>query len=460
VRIVSGLVGRPPGGPPRPAGVNVGFTPRVDTSPAIAGGLVGRGDLVAQERLTYLRHVCELLWPPPAVVSIDDGRGQSSATGIPRHRARGAQRPGVSNFGLVPGLRRPPLLVPAEQHVAAAAIHHFSGQRSRAARITTKMFSLVLASGLGDAVLRGRVQVDTFAAAETIETYLAAVLDQDIMVSMYVGPPRANRKPVLQILTPDGHPVAFAKVGINPLTCRLVRSERDALTSLDHADLAGISLPRVLHHNQWRGLEVLVLSAVPAWARRQPLPRGRLATVMNAVAHVDGVDSEPLCGSAYLRQLRDRLGGADKSPEQSALMWALDALAARSGETTLTYGAWHGDWAPWNMAHTKRGLLVWDWERFTPGVPLGFDALHYRLQDDLGPGHRDPLTAAAAISSSAAQLLAPFGIGDEQAWLTGVLYLAELATRYLVDRQASAGAQNGAPGTWLIPAVTREVARL
>jgi hypothetical protein len=441
-------------------GVNVGVTHSVETSPAAEGGSVDRGDLAAEERLIYLRRVCELLWPPPAVVTMDDGRGQLSSADVPRRRARGAERPRVSNFGLVPGLRRPPLLVPAEQHVAAAAIHHFSGQRSRAARMTTKMFSLVLASGFGDAVLRGRIQVDAPAAAETIETYLAAVLGRDIMVSMYLGPPRANRKPVLQLLSPDGEPVAFAKVGTNPLTCRLVRAERDALTRLNQAGLDGISLPRVLHHEQWRGLEVLVLSAVPAWTRRRPLPPARLAAAMSTLAQVDGLHSEPLRDSAYLRRLHDRLAAADKGPEQAALIWALDALAARAGRTALTYGAWHGDWAPWNMASTKHGLLVWDWERFTPGVPLGFDALHYRLQADLGPGHRDPVAAVAATSHSAAQLLAPFGVTDEQAPLTGVLYLAELATRYLVDRQASAGARNGAPGTWLVPAISREVARL
>jgi hypothetical protein len=41
-----------------------------------------------------------------------------------------------------------------------------------------------------------------------------------------------------------------------------------------------------------------------------------------------------------------------------------------------------------------------------------------------------------------------------------VLYLADLATRYLVDRQAEAGSPLGAPGKWLLPAITGEVARL
>jgi len=82
------------------------------------------------------------------------------------------------------------------------------------------------------------------------------------------------------------------------------------------------------------------------------------------------------------------------------------------------------------MASTDSGLLVWDWERFTSGVPLGFDALHYRLQADVGPGHRDPLAAAMASSRDAPKLLAPFGIRPEQARITGILYLADLATRY------------------------------
>jgi hypothetical protein len=112
------------------------------------------------------------------------------------------------------------------------------------------------------------------------------------------------------------------------------------------------------------------------------------------------------------------------------------------------------------MASTGEGLLVWDWERFASGVPLGFDALHYWLQSEVGPQHRDPLAAAAECAGNAARLLAPFGIDAAKARLTAALYLADVATRYLVDRQAQAGAPLGAPGTWLIPALVAEVARL
>jgi hypothetical protein len=405
-----------------------------------------------------LLQMCELLWPPPAELVL----GRPAAGHVPAGGASGEDAPGPvgTDFILVPGLRRPPLLVPADHRVAAAAVRHYSGQRSPAARLTTKLFSACLNSGLGGAMFRHRLTMHVPAGADTVETYLAGVLSRDIRVSMYLGPPRANRKPVLHILSPAGEPVAFAKIGINPLTRQLVRTEHDTLTRLKQAELPGITVPGVLHYGTWQELQILVMSALPAWQNRQPLAAPQLAGAMAAVASVAGVHSGPLGSSEYLTSLRSRLSSATDSPDQATLLWLVDELTARAGQVTLGYGAWHGDWAPWNMASTTNGILVWDWERFTTGVPLGFDALHYRLQAQVGPGHRDPAAAALACVHDAAQTLTPFGVSPAQAQATALLYLADLATRYLSDRQAAAGARLGAPGSWLIPALTNSIARL
>jgi hypothetical protein len=66
----------------------------------------------------------------------------------------------------------------------------------------------------------------------------------------------------------------------------------------------------------------------------------------------------------------------------------------------------------------------------------------------------DPALAADGLVERAPDLLAPLGVGPADARLTALLYLAELSARYLVDRQAEAGARLGAPGRWLIPALT------
>ena len=318
----------------------------------------------------------------------------------------------------------------------------------------------MLTSGVGSAFLRHRVFVATPPGADTIEAYLRQTVAPNLRVGMYLGPPRANRKPVLQLLTPAGRLAGFAKISINPLTGRLCRAEWASLARLSCAGLVHVTVPEVKHYGQWRGLDVLVLSALPVWRPAHPLPAGLLTDAMEEVAAVDGLQQARLGTAPFFRLLHDRLSAADQGPPRAALLTALSAVAERAASEVLTFGAWHGDWTASNMAHTGGGLLVWDWERFAPGVPLGFDALHHWLQAEVITGRHGPLAAAVACPALAVSLLAPWGIDARQARLTAVLYMAELATRYLADQQSRAGARHGAPETWLIPAIANETARL
>lgn len=407
----------------------------------------------------YLHDVCELLWPPPAVITLDDG-GTRWSRGEANESSPEAADSVVSEYLLIPGARRPPLLVPAEPRLAAAAVRHYRAPRAWFARTASNALSIGLARGFGRSLVRGRIRVTQPREADTVEGYLRAAFSQEVRVSMYLGPARANRKPVLQLLSPAGKPLGYAKIGINPLTRDLVRTEQATLLRLAGAKLAGIRVPRVLHFDQWHGYDVLVLDVLPVWLRDTPCPPQRLAAAMVEVSRMDGLRTAPLADSTYLTRLRARLTDADDDPQRAALLQALDALVARAGSETLTFGAWHGDWSPWNMSNTRQGLLLWDWERFSSDVPVGFDALHRWVQTEVGPGRREPLAVATQCPDRAPDLIAPFGIDGRQARLTASLYLAELATRYLVDRQAQAGARLGTPGAWLIPAISAEAARL
>jgi hypothetical protein len=350
--------------------------------------------------------------------------------------------------------------VPPGPRTAAAAVRRYGEPGSLRARLGGRVLSLGLGSGIGGAALRKRLRVQAPPGAPTIETYLRAQLGLEIRVSMHLGAARANRKPVLQLLTQDGATVGFAKIGISPLTSDLVRAERDALTRLGAADLRFLAVPRVLHYGRWQDLTVLVLSPLPVWHRRTPLPAGRLALAMTEVAGMAGISREPLAAGGYWQRLGARLAVADDGDDHRALRQALAAVGRQAGDTVLAFGAWHGDWTPWNMASTRSGLLVWDWERFTAGVPLGFDALHHWLQVQVISRRRDSRVAAADCVERASDLLAPFEVGPGAARLTALMYLADLAARYLTDRQSEAVPGLGAPGRWLIPALTAGVAGL
>jgi hypothetical protein len=286
------------------------------------------------------------------------------------------------------------------------------------------------------------------------------MLGRPVLVSVHLGAPRANRKPVLQLLTEAGETIGFAKVGINPLTASLVRAEHATLDRLHATGLTQLHAPRVLGQDRWNDLEILVLSPLPVWRRRVPPLPGALQRAMTEIAGVAGVRESAITTSEYWQHLMARLEAAGDGPEHAALGSALARLESLACAATLRFGSWHGDWTPWNMASTAEGLLVWDWERFTTPAPTGFDALHCWLQAEVTRNRREPAETAKACVRRAPVLLEPFGVAGHEARLTALLYLADLSVRYLADRQEKAGAALGAPRRWLLPALNASIGEL
>ncbi|GAA1792051.1 hypothetical protein GCM10009682_12580 [Luedemannella flava] len=390
-------------------------------------------------RAQYLSEVLELLYPA------GDGLGD------------------VTQFLVIPDLRRPRLLVPANDlRLAAAAVRRYARPQSRLARLKRDAVVASLRTGTARLLLRSRVRLEP--GVDTIETYLRAALRAELSVSIHIGPARANRKPVLQVLGPDGATLGFAKLGIGPLTRDLVRQETAVLTRLAGLRLADVTVPEVRHAGRWHGHEVLVQSALPVWDPRAAWSADRLAGAMLSVATGAGVSGGDLAGSRYWAALRARLAPLDAQPDGATLRRAAHDLIDRVGATRLAYGQWHGDWAPWNMATLPDTLLLWDWERCAVDVPLGFDALHYALQRDLQAAGFAVARAGGAVHhcvDAAATTLRPFGVASpDAARVTALLYLVDLAARYLADRQAEAGARLGALGTWLLPTLIRRVSHL
>jgi hypothetical protein len=391
-------------------------------------------------RTQYLNEVLALLYPPPC----DTGGGPG---------------PVITEYLVVPNARRPRLLVPSlNPSVAAAAVRRYAEPQSRMARLKRDAVVAAVHTRSTGLFFRDRIRISGPASAG-IDGYLSDALRRDLAVSIHIGPARANRKPVLQLLSTEGETFAFGKIGSGTLTRSLVRAETAALNTLGHSNLTKLAVPRVLHAGQWRGLEVLIQSALPVWLPRATLNQRRLTAAMLDVAGCQGLTNGSLTGSAYWEKLQARLAAVADRPEGAALAAAVSVLAAHSGGTTLRYGAWHGDWAPWNMANLENALLVWDWERFATGVPLGFDAIHHELQRRI-QSTGDARAAVEATVRRSDELLAPFGVAPVSREITALLYLVDLAVRYLTDRQAEAGARLGVLGTWLLPVLIRRVEEL
>jgi hypothetical protein len=116
---------------------------------------------------------------------------------------------------------------------------------------------------------------------------------------------------------------------------------------------------------------------------------------------------------------------------------------------TVQIGAWHGDWHPSNMAVVGGRLLVWDWERFALGVPVGCDALHFEMQQAIYVAKATPREAVTDLVVRAPRLLSPLGVASADATLVTAAYLLHLGARYLRDDQARFGPVE----EWLLPTV-------
>ena len=272
-------------------------------------------------------------------------------------------------------------------------------------------------------------------------------------VGLHHGPPRANRKPILQLLDSRSRDLAFVKVGSRELTRPLVVAEGNALGRLSTAGLRRVVVPAVLHAESWQGSQLLVLAPVATTSSAQP----RLSLLAEAMVEVCGCvgrASQPLAMSDYWGDLGQRLKEID-GPMAAPLRQIRRDLETPAHHSRVGLGAWHGDWTPWNMSWSLDQVVVWDWERFALGVPAGFDALHFELQSTIRRGGVEPRQAIGRLIGRAPELLVPFGVAPSEFRLLVSTYLLELATRYVHDRQDQAGARLGDIGSWLLPELGR-----
>lgn len=380
------------------------------------------------------------LYPPPFAVQAGAGRFGAAPTAT---KAAWAAIPSVDN---------PKLLVPIGSRSAATRTmrRQLNGRRLR-----TRMAraGLTLATGTGALMRmpRLRIVVAGPSNAPSIEDPLREVLGVGaVRLTMPVGPPRSNRKPVLQVTDGSGQVLAFAKVGHNPLTQRLVRQEGDALRALGSIPFHDVRIPRVVAALEWSGYDVLVLEPLDIPSRRLTGEAGRrrLLSVVLEVAAIGGRGPVPWAQHPLRAAL---LARSEQCGDQAARL--RHEVGRISLGVSLATGSWHGDLNSGNVALVPGRCPVWDWERFDSDVPVGFDLLHHDLHESITTRGVPARLAATRLLRTATATLAPLGVDPNTADAVARSYLLTLACRYLADDQRGAGGALGRVDEWLLPAL-------
>lgn len=384
----------------------------------------------AAGRLAYLDDCVSLLWP-------DAGSAEQSMIVLPSARA-------------------PRLLVPVRPvRAGVAAVIRYTAQQGVRDQVAAVALAGAVAAGYGRLLpaVRANGAARSDPGTESVDELLGALLGQRVLSSLALTRARSNRKPVLQVFDRAGHTIAFAKIGVSALARQLVDAEAGTLQALAAARLHCLDIPRVLQHAQWRGMSVLVTTALPR-GRRPPRarPLGGASGLVAAMREVSAIDATacPSGMSQYLTGLRVRIAalGSEATEWDELLDEILDARELDQ----LPSGAWHGDWTSWNCAQRRGRLSVWDWERFTSPAPQGFDLLHYVLNDAVGAQQDRFARAVVTMISDAPQLLRPWQLRPAEARSIAVLYVLDVALRYQADDARLTDARGGTE-EWALPAI-------
>ncbi len=286
---------------------------------------------------TDLDWLADALWPQ-ATPQIAHG-----------HRSSGLR------FVANPHRARPRLLVPADSPRAAAqSVRRYHDGASPAHRLKMGFTEAALRVG-GARFLRSRRITIEPGPGPGLVDLLADRLERPIArFAVTLGPPRPNRKPVLQLFDERGSTIGFAKVSVDPFTDELVRRESTWLELAHRHRDPALRVPAVV----WSGEigDQFVSVVAPTWARRRPpSDPSPPPALLSAIHRISTPVSAPALASAPARAL---LSLSDGRAEE-----AVGLLSIPDGHRSAL-GAWHGDLTPWNLLSSTGKAL-------NPDTPWG-----------------------------------------------------------------------------------------
>jgi hypothetical protein len=376
--------------------------------------------------------------------------GESAdVTWAPQGELPNGYRP-VEQFAVAPGGRDRAFLISlGSRRGAASALTSYNALRPASRRAVRAVLGLGLRSGLSAPFLRRRIDIGARAvltAAEAREAlitgHIARLLGQDQVVLAIGGGSGPYRKPVLQVFGTGGTPLAYVKVGWSAWTRDAVRREADALRSCAARPATGrLGAPGLLHHGEWRDLELLVTAPLPSQVR-PPAPQ-LPASFLREICELSPVTTSPLGDSAWWAGIGTRIATAVCDlASRDRLAAAAGQLESAHGQDQLEFGRWHGDLVPWNLASLGPRLYAWDWESSSASAPVGLDAVHFGFQVAFVTGRLPLAESVRRAAESARPALAALAVPASAQPLLSELHLLELAVRHEEARGGTADADD------------------
>ena len=268
-------------------------------------------------------------------------------------------------------------LIPWRPSSVRAAGARTSDDRPRGRRLRDSLGATAL---MTVGAMRRSHRVGVTGGSSLVDAVASTLGERGLRGIVMCGPARANQKPVVQLHDRFGRTVAFVKVAWNDLTRQLLDVEAGALDRLASIPDRPFQVPQVLARGRFGDATWIALARVSVGRRGGPV----LATADRLAVEIEQT-AERWDGTAEASQFVQRV--ANGAGGLTLTEPAVEMLCERWNGQRMTLAAAHGDFVPWNILSGTPRPAVWDWERYDPAVPVGFDRLHYRVQIGLHRRH-------------------------------------------------------------------------
>jgi hypothetical protein len=351
----------------------------------------------------------------------------------------------AGQFAVLPGRADRIFLVSlATRPGAASALTSFNSLRSGRTRLARRVLGLGLRAGIAQPLLRDKIDIGIEPGAspaqladELLGQHLQDLFGRGPVVIALGAGSGPYRKPVLQVFAADGVPLGYIKVGWNDWTREAVGREATALRACAQRPMR-FGVPELLGLSTWRGLDLLVTAPLPDGVRRLGSAGGLPeAAVLREISELAPDFADELAASPWWRSLRTRIQAVTDPAARSALELTAERIERSYGRVPLSFGAWHGDLVPWNLARVGSRLYAWDWESSTPDVPLGFDAVHFYFQVAFVAEGRPLGESVALAAGQSGPALGELGVPAPARRLVVLLHLVEQAVRHEEARRST-----------------------
>lgn len=248
--------------------------------------------------------------------------------------------------------------------------------QGRKARLGKKLLRFLATAGLKAPGLR-RVRLEE-GQDSVFGTLREALGRADLCFAVSLGTPGPHRKPVIQVMSPEGEVLGYAKVGWNEATRELVKHETQVLQRLGVQSLP-FQIPAVLYSNDDSKRSICVQGPPPRKAHPAPQElRGEYVAVLTALSR-QGVERKRLEETAFWQRIVARVQKVRSAYWRQVLTNAMETAQKQWVDKKVPVHLAHGDFAPWNALGNDNGLYLYDWE-YAQEAPAGYDLFHFWVQ--------------------------------------------------------------------------------